>query len=47
MTWIYRASDLKKLIGMQNRGEITRIYTSSMQVELAEDLTRLKAEHGL
>lgn len=47
LTWKERASDLRKQIGLQNRGRITRIYTIKMAEELERDLLRLKAEHGL
>ena len=46
-TWEQRANDLKKLIEMQNRGRIARIYTMAMKDELIEDLKDLKREHGL
>lgn len=46
-TWKARANDLRKLIEMQNQGQITRIYTSQMHPELEEDLLRLKAEYGI
>lgn len=47
ITWKSRSNDLRKLIELQNRGEITRIYTSQMFPELRQDLLRLRSEHGL
>lgn len=47
ITWRSRVNDLRKLLEMQNRGEIARIYTSKMHADLQQDLLRLKAEHGL
>lgn len=47
ITWKSRPNDLRKLIEIQNRGEITRIYTSQMFPELRQDLLRLRSEHGL
>jgi hypothetical protein len=46
-TWRDRANDLRKLIQMQNLGQIARIYTTKMQVDLADDLVRLKSDHDL
>jgi hypothetical protein len=47
ITWRDRLSDLGKLIDMQNRGDITRIYTRGMVEQLLADLAQLKTEHGL
>lgn len=47
ITWKKRASDLKKLINLQNSGKIHRIYTKSMAAELLSDLETLKTEYGL
>ena len=46
-TWRSRASDLRKLIEMQNQGKIARIYTSQMFPDLRQDLLRLRSEYGL
>lgn len=46
-TWKQRPSDLKKLIGLQNEGKISRIYTKLMEQELEKDLKTLKSETGL
>ncbi len=46
-TWTARPSDLRKLIELQNEGNIARIYTSKMFPDLREDLLRLRSEHGL
>ncbi len=47
VTWRDRTSDLRKLVDMQNRGAITRIYTMSMAEQLEADLMELKREHAL
>lgn len=47
VTWKLRPNDMRKLIEMQNRGHITRIYTSQMFPDLRQDLLRLRSEHGL
>jgi DpnII restriction endonuclease len=47
ITWKARVNDLRKLIQMQNRGEITRIYTTQMFEDLRKDLKTLGDEHHL
>jgi DpnII restriction endonuclease len=47
LTWRRRMSDLRKIVEMQNRGEVARIYTRSMREEFKSDLATLKAELGL
>jgi hypothetical protein len=47
VTWKLRTNDLRKLIEMQNKGEIARIYTSQMFPDFRQDLLRLRSEHGL
>lgn len=47
ITWRERTSDLGKLVALQNRGQIARIYTQSMAEQLEADLLLLKAECGL
>jgi len=47
VTWKIRANDLRRLIEMQNQGQIARIYTSRMFPDLQKDLLRLRAEYGL
>lgn len=47
LTWRRRSNDLKKIVAMQNSGEITRIYTRTMADEMLADLHQLKAEYGL
>lgn len=47
ITWKERASDLKKLIDLQNQGKIQKIYTQSMADELKMDLLSLKREFDL
>lgn len=43
VTWKARLNDLRKLVEMQNQGEITRIYTTLLADSLRADLTDLKA----
>ena len=47
VTWRLRLNDLRKLIQMQNRGRIARIYTQSMAGELEADLRHLGKDHSL
>jgi DpnII restriction endonuclease len=47
ITWKLRPNDLRKLIEMQNRGQIARIYTLKMFPDLRQDLLRLRSEYGL
>jgi hypothetical protein len=47
ITWHSRANDLRKLVAMQNKGMIARIYTKSMADDLASDLRQLRKDHAL
>jgi hypothetical protein len=47
ITWKLRTNDLRKLIEMQNKGQIARIYTSKMFPDFRQDLLRLRSEYGL
>lgn len=47
ITWKLRLNDLRKLIEMQNKGEIARIYTTKMFPDFRQDLLRLRSEYGL
>ncbi len=47
LTWKERQSDLRKLVALQNNGEITRIYTYAMADQFEMDLNQLKSESGL
>jgi hypothetical protein len=47
VTWQQRKSDLRKIVGFQNEGNITRIYTYAMGQQLEADLRQLKEECGL
>lgn len=47
LTWGQRRNDLRKIVGYQNAGDITRIYTSAMVAQFEGDLRQLKAEYGL
>ena len=46
-TWKERGNDLKKIIEMQNKGDITKIYTKKMEDEFINDLKQLKQDHCL
>jgi len=43
ITWKLRTNDLRKLIEMQNKGQIARIYTSKMFPDFRQDLLRLRS----
>ena len=47
LTWKERQSDLRKLVNLQNNGDITRIYTYAMADQFEVDLLQLKREGGL
>jgi hypothetical protein len=47
LTWKQRQSDLRKLISLQNNGDIARIYTFAMAQQLTSDLKQLKSECNL
>jgi len=47
LTWNQRKSDLRKIVGYQNAGDIARIYTSAMGDQFKADLDQLKSEYGL
>lgn len=47
ITWISRMSDFERLIKFQNEGDIYRIYTQKMELDLAADLLQLKNELNL
>jgi hypothetical protein len=47
LTWKERQSDLRKIVELQNSGDITRIYTLSMAKQFEKDLRQLKREAGL
>jgi len=47
LTWNQRKNDLRKIVAYQNRGDITRIYTSAMAGKFEADLRQLKSEYGL
>jgi hypothetical protein len=47
ITWQNRLNDLRKLIGLQNRGRIAGIYTQKMAAELEADLRQLRRDHSL
>lgn len=47
LTWKERQSDLRKLVDLQNNGDITRIYTYAMADQFERDLRQLKREGGL
>lgn len=47
LTWKQRQSDLRKIVGFQNAGGITRIYTCAMAGQFESDLRQLKAEYKI
>jgi hypothetical protein len=47
LTWKQRKSDLRKVVEMQNKGDITRIYTSAMADQFEADLRQLKQEFNI
>lgn len=47
LSWRQRQSDMKKIIGYQNNGDITRIYTLALADQFVADLTTLKHEMGI
>jgi hypothetical protein len=47
LTWRRRMNDLRKIVKMQNRGELVRIYTRAMVEQMETDLRTLKSEHGI
>jgi hypothetical protein len=47
LTWKQRKSDLRKIVELQNSGDITRIYTSAMARQFEADLRELKREYKL
>jgi DpnII restriction endonuclease len=47
LSWKQRKSDLRKIVELQNTGDITRIYNFAMAKQFEEDLRTLKAEYKL
>jgi accessory colonization factor AcfC len=47
VTWRERKSDMRKLVDLQNNGDIMRIYTYAMADQFEKDLRQLKSEGGL
>ena len=47
LSWRQRQSDLRKIIGYQNNGDITRIYTLALADQFVADLKLLKHEMGI
>jgi hypothetical protein len=47
VTWHDRLSDLRKLVELQNRGRIARIYMLKMADEMERDLQQLKQQYEL
>jgi DpnII restriction endonuclease len=45
VTWKRRKNDLRRIVELQNNGDITRIYTYAMADQFEEDLRQLKAEY--
>ena len=46
-TWEARLSDLRKIVHLQNEGNVTRIYTTKMREQFLDDLRTLKSEFGI
>ena len=47
ITWKARMRDFERLIEFQNYGDIYRIYTQKMRLDLLSDLIQIKAELDL
>ena len=47
LSWRQRQSDLRKIVGYQNNGDITRIYTLTLADQFVADLKLLKQEMGI
>ena len=47
LTWKQRKNDLRKIVELQNNGDLTRIYTSAMAGQFETDLRQLKREYSL
>lgn len=47
LSWRQRQSDLRKIVGYQNNGDITRIYTLALADLFVADLKLLKQEMGI
>jgi hypothetical protein len=47
LTWRRRMNDLRTIVQMQNRGELSRVYTRAMVDRMESDLRILKMEHGI
>lgn len=47
VTWRRRLGDLRKIVEMQNKGKIARIYTTNMVDAFERDMRVLKSTHGL
>ncbi|MBI2689239.1 MAG: hypothetical protein HYX27_23290 [Acidobacteria bacterium] len=45
--WKQRKSDLRKIVELQNTGDITRIYTFAFAEQFEADLRQLKSEYRL
>ena len=46
-TWEARLSDLRKIVHLQNEGDLTRIYTTKMREQFLDDLRTFKQEFGI
>lgn len=47
LTWRQRMNDLRKIVALQNAGEIARIYTRAMVEDMEADLRTLRQEHNI
>jgi len=46
-SWEARLSDLRKIVSLQNEGDVTRIYTTKMREQFLDDLRTLKQEFAI
>lgn len=47
LTWRRRKNDLRKIVTLQNEGDVSKIYTRAMADDLKADLARLRGEFDL
>jgi hypothetical protein len=47
LTWRRRKNDLRKIVALQNEGDVSKIYTRAMANDLTKDLIRLRGEFDL
>ena len=47
LTWNRRQNDFRKIVAMQHRGDVARVYTRALQQQMERDLRTLKREFEL